>query len=164
MSVESMVQVFHHSASTGTTKLVLLGVANHDGDGGAFPAMNTLAVYAGIHVTGVRRHVAKLVALGELTVEQNKGGTLNAPEHMRPNLFHVHVPCPGNCEGAPKHRLLCDLCNEPLSNARRSLGTCTPGDCCPLSGKLGARSGGRCAGDERGNHAPGLCLWPASDE
>jgi len=166
VTVENIAQVLHHSKATGATKLVLVGIANHAGDGGAFPAMETLATYAGIDVSGVRRHMRTLEKLGEVTVETNGGGDPKRPipKHMRPNLFHIDVPCPPNCQGAPKHKLLCDVCNEPLRNSRRKAGTCTPGDCCPLSGALAARMGRRCPGDERGNHAPGLCQWPEVTE
>lgn len=34
MSIEAMAVALHHSKTQGATKLVLLGIANHEGDGG----------------------------------------------------------------------------------------------------------------------------------
>lgn len=161
MSVEHVALVLHHSRARGVAKLVLIGIANHEGDGGSFPAMGTLATYANIDVSGVRRHIRKLEALGEVRVKVNGGGTRHTPEHMRPNLYETTVSCPSNCDRTANHRLLCDVCNDPLNNARREAGSCKPGTCCPLSGKL---AGHRCQGDDNRNHAPGLCLWPMDQD
>jgi hypothetical protein len=165
VSVEALSLVLHHSRATGTAKLVLIGIANHEGDGGSFPAVGTLGVYAGIDATGVRRHVRKLQQLGEVAVEFNEGGSRGQAAHMRPNLYRVLVTCPDNCDRTSSHRLLCLTCNEPLTNRRREAGTCKPGTCCPLSGELASRMGQpRCFGDANHNHAPGLCAWPADED
>lgn len=165
MSVETLSMVLHHSQAKGTMKLVLIGIANHEGDGGSYPAMESLATYAGIDVSGVRKYVRKLERLGEVETELNGGGNRLLPVHMRPNLYRTLVTCPPNCDRTSAHRLLCDLCGSPLRNARRQAGTCPPGDCCPLSGPVARRSGlVVCYGDENRNHAPGLCAWPAVDE
>ncbi len=108
MSVESMALALHHSRAKGTTKLVLLGIANHDGDGGAWPALSTLARYAGgVDERTVRRSLRELEALGEIRVHVNGGGDRSTPGDRRPNLYEVLVACPSNCDpdgSAPPRR------------------------------------------------------------
>ena len=66
--------VLHHSKSKGTAKLVLLGIANHEGDGGAWPSVATLMRYANMDRRSVQRAIQKLVEIGELQVLKQKGG------------------------------------------------------------------------------------------
>ena len=47
MSIELMSLVLHHSVAQPTHKLILLGIANHQGDGGAWPSIETLSL---IHI------------------------------------------------------------------------------------------------------------------
>lgn len=81
--------VLNHSKARGTDKVVLLGIANHDGDGGAWPSLATLARYANVDERSVRRSIANLVALGELAVEYNGGGTGTTRSDRRPNLYRI---------------------------------------------------------------------------
>lgn len=74
-----------------TTKLVLIGIANHDGDGGAWPAIDTLCGYAGASRRTVQRCIAKLVELGLVTVHVNDGGTAKTRNDRRPNRYDVHL-------------------------------------------------------------------------
>lgn len=104
MSVESLAAVLHHSRAKGTAKLVLVGIANHDGDGGAWPSVVTLAKYAGVDARSVQRAIAKLVGLGELRVAIQEGGTADVPDHRRPNRYHVLVACPPWCDRTAQHR------------------------------------------------------------
>jgi len=104
MSVEHMAVVLHHSKSKGTDKLVLLGIANHAGDGGAWPSIATLAKYANVHERNVQRSIDKLVGRGELRVHVQAGGTREAPDHARPNMYDVLVVCPPWCDRTPNHR------------------------------------------------------------
>ena len=67
MSVEAMAIVLHHSPSSGTDKVILLGIANHDGDGGAWPSVATLAKYANIDKRGVQKVLARLEESGQIT-------------------------------------------------------------------------------------------------
>ena len=46
MSVESISWALRVQELTPTDKLVLIGIANHDGDGGSWPSIATLAMYA----------------------------------------------------------------------------------------------------------------------
>lgn len=104
MSVEALATVLHHSRASGTAKLVLIGIANHDGDGGAWPTHATLARYANVSPRNVRQAIAKLVDLGEVRVEVQSGGTHDHPNGRRPNRYIVLVSCPGWCDRSKQHR------------------------------------------------------------
>ncbi|WP_294947730.1 helix-turn-helix domain-containing protein [uncultured Microbacterium sp.] len=105
MSVEAMAVVLHHSNATGTAKLVLLGIANHEGDGGAWPSMKTLARYANADVRTVQRAIAQLVEAGELRRLVQQGGDHRTPDAERTNLYRVQVVCPPNCDRSARHRM-----------------------------------------------------------
>lgn len=104
MSVEALAAVLHHSRSKGTAKLVLLGIANHDGDGGAWPTVATLAKYAGCNERNVQKAIQQLVGRGELRVHAQAGGTPDLPDHRRPNRYSVLVACPPWCDRTTQHR------------------------------------------------------------
>ena len=104
MSVESLAIVLHHSQATGTAKVVLIGIANHDGDGGAWPAIATLARYAGVHERNVIRAIRTLEALGELTTELQAGGTHRTQDRLRPNRYSIELACPVDCDRSRQHR------------------------------------------------------------
>lgn len=104
VSVESLAGVLHHSRAKGTAKLVLVGIANHDGDGGAWPTVATLAKYANVTERNVQAAINKLVSLGELAVHVQAGGTVDAPDHTRPNRYDVLVSCPPWCDRTTQHR------------------------------------------------------------
>lgn len=99
-----MAVVLHHSRAKGTAKLVLLGIANHEGDGGAYPSIATLARYANVHERNAQRAVEQLVAKGELVVAVMAGGDRECPEHLRPNAYRVMVSCPSWCDRTAQHR------------------------------------------------------------
>jgi hypothetical protein len=105
MSIERMAVVLHHSIASGSDKLVLLGIANHDGDGGAWPSVGTLARYANLSERAVRYSLKRLVESGELEVERQAGGNEDTRPDRRPNRYRVHVDCPSNCSGGTQHRL-----------------------------------------------------------
>ncbi len=98
--------VLHHSKARGTDKLVLLGIANHAGDGGSYPKVETLAKYANVTERAVQTAIAKLVRTGELLVERNAGGSRRTRPDARPNLYTPLVQCPINCDRTTQHRLL----------------------------------------------------------
>ncbi|UVK60174.1 helix-turn-helix DNA binding domain protein [Arthrobacter phage Kels] len=105
MSIESMAVVLHHSKAGGTDKLVLLGIANHDGDGGAWPSIATLARYANVEPRAVKACIKRLVERGEITRERQAGGTRQMPDYSRPNLYHLKVVCPPECDRSAQHRI-----------------------------------------------------------
>lgn len=104
MSIEAVAIALHHSRARGTAKLVLLGIANHDGDGGSFPKLATLAKYANVHPRRVTEALRTLGELGEIVVHESKGGTFRTPEHMKPNLYEFVLTCPEDCDRTRNHR------------------------------------------------------------
>lgn len=113
MSLEAMVAVLHHSAAQGSCKLVLLGLANHEREDGAWCSLATLARYANITVRNARRHIAALVESGELVVIERPGTT---------SRYRVMVTCPATCDRTSQHR---DLSTAPVTTDR---GTPVTGD------------------------------------
>lgn len=99
-----MAVVLHHSKASGTRKLVLLGIANHQGDGGAWPGIDKLATYANVNPRNVQRAIEWLVGKGELRVSYQQGGDRDTPDHRRPNRYDVLVECPGDCDRSTQHR------------------------------------------------------------
>ena len=71
MSIEIMSLVLNYSKAEGRAKLVLMGIANHQGDQGAWPSIATLARYANASERSIKRDIQTLVELGELIVEIN---------------------------------------------------------------------------------------------
>jgi hypothetical protein len=104
LSVEAIAIALHHSKAKGTAKLVLLGIANHDGDGGAWPSKATLAKYANVDQRNVDRAIKTLVSLAEIRVGISAGGRSNTPDYLRPNLYHFLVECPPYCDRSRQHR------------------------------------------------------------
>lgn len=104
MSVEALAIAMHHSRASGAQLLVLLGIANHDGDGGAWPAVATLAHYARTSPRQVQRHLRALESLGEIRTDRNAGGTQTTPEAQRPNRYHFRLTCPPDCDRSTAHR------------------------------------------------------------
>lgn len=131
MSIEAMACVLHHSTLGGTPKLVLLGIANHQGDGGAWPTVATLAKYAHADERTVQRAIAACVAAEELRVVRNKGGAAATRDDRRPNRYTVLVSCPTECDGSMNHRLRGDISTTPrpdgvTSDAKRGDISTTP--------------------------------------
>jgi DNA-binding transcriptional regulator YhcF (GntR family) len=105
VSVEALAIVLHHSrAKSATSKLVLVGIANHDGDGGSWPAVATLALYAGCSPRTVQRAVDELERLGEIRRVVQAGGTRHTADHRRPNLYEILLRCPPDCDRTKHHR------------------------------------------------------------
>ena len=104
MSNESVAIALRHSRATGAAKVIMIGIANHDGDGGSWPSIATLAGYANVDERSAQRAVAKLVALGEIRRHEGRGGTATTPDHRRPNLYEVIIECPSWCDRSKHHR------------------------------------------------------------
>lgn len=111
MSVEALAIALHHSRATGAAKLVLIGIANHDGDGGAWPAVATLAKYAKTDRRNVQRYLNRLEEWGEIRRLISQGGDHSTPDHRRPNLYRFTLGCPHDCDRTKNHRTKRD---EPL--------------------------------------------------
>ncbi len=99
-----MAIALHHSKATGTAKIVMLGIANHDGDGGAWPSLDTLARYANVTRRNARKAIMTLVSLGEIEVAVQAGGDWSIADSHRPNLYHVLLKCPPDCDRSSQHR------------------------------------------------------------
>lgn len=145
MSFEHAAIAMNHTQASGAVRAVMIGIASHaNDDGEAYPGMMKLAQYGGYDGydahpeddskaakdkardarANARRSaikaVQKLAALGEITVETNGGGTVNRPDHMRPNLYKVTLTCPPNCDHSAQHRLLTP--EETTGRLRAALG------------------------------------------
>lgn len=116
MSVEAIAAVLHHSQASGTDKVVLIGIANHEGDGGSWPAVATLAKYAQCTERAVRYSLKRLVGSGELTVIRQAGGNENTRSDRRTNLYRVTVSCPDDCAGGSNHKARGEADFPPTDN------------------------------------------------
>lgn len=97
MSIEAMAMVLHHSRMKGSAKLLLLGIANHEGDGGAFPSVATLAKYTGTTPRYVNKLMVELQEAGELDIDPLAGPNFT-------NIYRVKVTCPEDCDRSFNHR------------------------------------------------------------
>lgn len=104
MSVESLAIALNHSKAKGVARLVLIGMANHDGDGGIWPSVDRLRRYAGgVDRRTVQRAIAELIGLGEVGRLVNEGGTRDTPNDRRPNLYRFLLSCPPDCDRTQAH-------------------------------------------------------------
>lgn len=100
---------WHHSAApTQTTKLILIKIADMDGDGGAWPSMETLANAAMVTKDAARKAVRQLEKLGEIRTHLNEGGGIRTQKHMRTNVYEFLLQCPWYCDNSAAHRDLRD--------------------------------------------------------
>ena len=86
-----MVIVLNTTDLTPQDKLILLGIANHDGDGGAWPSVATLARYGCCSPRTVQRSLQRLTEAGFVTVEKQAGGSRETRPDRRPNLYRLHL-------------------------------------------------------------------------
>lgn len=133
MSVEALALALHHSNAKGATKIVLLGIANHAGDGGSWPSVPTLAAYANVSDRQVQTSIDQLIKTGELRRDVQAGGLRNMADFDRPNLYHLTLSCPVNCDGTTAHRVSCVSCGKALRPRERRLRTlyCHRPECHP---------------------------------
>jgi DNA-binding IscR family transcriptional regulator len=101
MSVEAITVALNHSQAKGSTKLVLIGIANHHSDNGAWPSVRTLAGYANLSERRIQQALQELVDLGELTVEAQGGGGY---QQYKTNRYWITLTCPPECGGFPGHK------------------------------------------------------------
>jgi hypothetical protein len=95
MSIDVMTAVWRHSQSQGRARLVLLAIADHQGEIGAWPSIATLASMVNASERSVQRDIKELVELGELHVEVQ-----SAPSRgqYKSNLYWVMLPGVTNSE------------------------------------------------------------------
>ncbi|WP_089938090.1 MULTISPECIES: helix-turn-helix domain-containing protein [unclassified Leifsonia] len=117
-----MAIAMHHSRARNSTAIaVLVGIANHDGDGGAWPTVGTLAHYARVSERQVQRTLNELIALGEIHRDIQAGGTVEFAPTDRPNLYHFTLKCPPHCDNTRQHRLICQGCGKPLPKTSQTV-------------------------------------------
>ena len=86
MGIQVSNAVWQHSKSEGRARLVLLAIADHQGEIGAWPSIATLARMVNASERSVQRDIQTLVELGELDVQVS-----NAPtkQQYKSNLYWV---------------------------------------------------------------------------
>jgi DNA-binding Lrp family transcriptional regulator len=89
MSINTMNAVWAHSRASGRARLVLLAIADHQGEIGSWPSIKTLAKMVNASERSVQRDIKELEELGELRVEVQ-----NAPtrQQYKSNLYWVLLP------------------------------------------------------------------------
>lgn len=101
MSIEAMSLVLHHSKASGVAQIILMGIANHMGDGGAYPSISTLAKYGKVSERRTQQIIRELETAGELLIENNSGAHTGTGQT---NRYFVTISCPENCDGSMNHR------------------------------------------------------------
>ena len=86
-----MAWVLNHSTTSGTDRLVLLGIANHADEYGenAWPSVPTLARYAGVGERATRYALRNLEDAGHIITEGRKGGRVDSDPRYRTNRYTV---------------------------------------------------------------------------
>jgi DNA-binding Lrp family transcriptional regulator len=89
MSIKVMQAVWQESQSVGRARLVLLAIADHQGEIGAWPSIETIANMVNASERSVQRDIQELVDLGELLVLWRQAPTKN---RYKANLYWVNLP------------------------------------------------------------------------
>ena len=89
MSVQVTSAVWQESTSTGRARMVLLAIADLQGEIGAWPSIATLARMTNSSERSVQRDIKELEELGELVVFARQAPTR---DRYRPNLYWVNLP------------------------------------------------------------------------
>lgn len=100
MSIEAMVGALNHSKAQGAAHIVLLNIANHQGEQGAWPSIPTLARLAKVSDRRVQQILNELVEMGELKIEARAAGYGS----IKTNRYWVTLTCPATCDGSFAHR------------------------------------------------------------
>jgi hypothetical protein len=96
MSISALTLSLYHSKATYSTRLVLIAIANFEGEYGAYPSHETIGRLAGgLNRRTVQRAIDDLIELGELTEVRRDGVT---------NLYKIAIACPDECDGTTNHR------------------------------------------------------------
>jgi hypothetical protein len=95
MSIEIMNAVWRESKAEGRARLVLLAIADHQGEIGAWPSIKRLAMMVNSSERSVQRDIQYLQQIGELRVEVQ-----NAPTNTqyKSNRYWVNLPTAGVTE------------------------------------------------------------------
>jgi hypothetical protein len=102
MSIEAMVGALNHSKAQGAAHIVLLNIANHQGEQGAWPSIPTLARLAKVSDRRVQQILNELVDMGELKIDARAAGYGS----IKTNRYWVTISCPATCDGTFAHRVV----------------------------------------------------------
>lgn len=89
MSIEISNAVWRTSQSVGRARLVLLAIADHQGEIGAWPSIETLARMVNASERSVQRDIAELIELGELIKHEQAAPSRG---QYKSNLYWVNLP------------------------------------------------------------------------
>ena len=89
MSIEIMNAVWRESKSDGRARLVLLAIADHQGEIGAWPSIKRLAMMVNSSERSVQRDIQHLQKIGELRVEFQNAPTAG---QYKSNRYFVTLP------------------------------------------------------------------------
>jgi len=89
VSIEIMNAVWRESKADGRARLVLLAIADHQGEIGAWPSIATIAKMVNASERSVQRDIEYLQQIGELEVHYQQAPTKN---HYKSNLYFVTLP------------------------------------------------------------------------
>ena len=89
MSLEIQNAVWQESKSSGRARLVLLSIADHQGQFGAWPSIATIAKLVNASERSVQRDIQELEKSGELIVRYRKAPTRGT---YKANLYWVNLP------------------------------------------------------------------------
>lgn len=96
MSISALTLALYHSKATYSTRLVLIAIANFEGEHGAYPSHETIGRLAGnLNRRTVQRAIDELVQSGELSEVRRDGIT---------NLYKLSIACPDDCDRTTNHR------------------------------------------------------------
>jgi len=101
MSSEAMSAVLHHSQASPHAKLVLMAIAYHENDTGAWMSQATLARLCNMSERTVRRHIAELKSLFEIDVIPDDGQGYGA---RVTNRYFIILDCPERCDRSFSHK------------------------------------------------------------
>ena len=101
MSSEAISAVLHHSKATPTAKLVLLAIAYHENDTGAWMSQATLARLCNMSERTIRRHIQELRDLYEIDIIANDGAGHGA---RMTNRYFIILECPSTCDRSFSHK------------------------------------------------------------
>lgn len=104
MSLAEIAIAAYHSRAKGTAKLVLLAIADHSTDAGAYPSVRTLTRWANVADRNVRKALRELEELGEIRTILHGAPDHRVPEWRRHNVYEFLLTCPPTCDGSGRHR------------------------------------------------------------
>jgi len=101
MSSEAMSAVLHHSQASPHAKLVLMAIAYHENETGAWMSQATLARLCNMSERTVRRHIAELRDLFEIDIIHDGGQGHGA---RVTNRYFIILDCPEGCDRSFSHK------------------------------------------------------------